>query len=169
MQKPAFVKQLQDAANRGQVVIIPAAAMPSHQPVEPAPPLRDRDKTSLAAALSMAFELSRTEGQVLTKLMTCDYSDFDGLLAAANHENQGVSARTLPTLLSKLRKKLAAYDIEITSLRKLGFGLRMETREKICRQLAEYDQLIAPPGEKPPSRAAPAKRRARTDQELPAE
>src|SRR5262249_41433854 len=105
MQEPTFAKQLQDAANRGQLVIIPASAVPPHHPVEPALPLRDRDETSLAAALSMAFELSRTEGQVLTKLMTCDYSSFADLLAAANRENQRVALRTLPKLLSILRKK----------------------------------------------------------------
>ena len=119
---PAFVKQLQEAAEAGQVVLIPtlaeAALLP---PPLPAIPLRGRDEASLAVALCLTFELTRSEAQMLAKLMASEYSTYSELHIAANRNNNETTAlRSVPVRLCYLRKKLAAYDIGITTLRKLG-------------------------------------------------
>jgi hypothetical protein len=164
---PAFVKQLQEAAEAGQVVLIPtlaeAALLP---PPLPAIPLRGRDEASLAVALCLTFELTRSEAQMLAKLMASEYSTYSELHIAANRNNNETTAlRSVPVRLCYLRKKLAAYDIGITTLRKLGYGLRREAREKICRQLVEYDArfIATTPRRKTKLKAAsPPKRRRQT-------
>jgi hypothetical protein len=158
--EPAFIEQLQKAADRGQVVVIPPPATP---------PLRDRDKASLAAALCLLFELSRSEGQMLAKLMLCDYCTQEELHIAANHDNQKVALSSVRVLICMMRKKLATYHGEITALHKLGYGLRKGSREKIYRLLAKHDAGFITATPPPEGQAAPPKRRARTDQELPAE
>jgi len=109
------------------------------------PPLRDRNEASLAAALSLAFELGYNEGRILAKLMASDFGTLKDLHAAANRNNEKLALDTLRVLISRLRKKLAAHEIEITVLFRLGYGLRKQAREKICQRLAEYDALIADP------------------------
>jgi len=153
--EPAFIKQIQKAVDQGQIVFA--------RPPAP-PPLRDRDEASLAAALCLSFKLGRSEGQMLAKLMTCDYATQKDLHVAASRNNQKVALSSVRVLVCVLRKKLAVHNIEITALWKLGYGLCKEAREKIYRQLAKYDAGFTTP---PEGRAAPPKRRARVDQELP--
>src|SRR5262245_12223397 len=132
--EPAFIQQLQDAANQGHVVVIPAPVKPQRSP-----PLllRARSEAALAAALCLLFELRRSEGQMLAKLMTCDYCTEKELCIAANRNGQKVAPSSVPVFVSLLRKKLEPYNIEITKLRKLGYGFRGGSRENICQQLAD--------------------------------
>jgi hypothetical protein len=147
-----FVKQ---PANQGQVVSVGPRTM-----------LRDRDEAALAVALSLALELSRSEGQMLSRMLARDCSTETELHIAANCRNEEVSLRTMRVLLSRLRKRLTDHDIEITRLRGLGYGLGKPAREKIYRRLAEYDALVPlpPKGRTRQQAAAPPKRRARADQ-----
>jgi hypothetical protein len=153
--EPAFIEQLQKAVDRGLISALAKAAPPP-------PALRDRDEAALGVALCLLFELGRGEGQMLAKLMTCDYATQEELHVAASRDNQKVALSSMRVLICLLRKKLAVYNIEIAALRKLGYGLRKGSREKIYRQLAKYDAGFYTSPEVPP------KRRARISQELPA-
>src|SRR5205809_5253531 len=81
MQK-GFVKQLQEAAEAGQVVLIPTPAKPAPR-TSATPPPRHRDEVSLAATLCLMFKLRRSEGQVLMKMATQDFVSKDEIFTAA--------------------------------------------------------------------------------------
>jgi hypothetical protein len=143
--EPTFVKQIQEAVDRGQVVLVPTLGMPPGQrPTPTTPPQRDRDETSLTAALCLMFGLRRTEGQILMQLATQDYLTKAEIFAAAAQSGQAVKISTISVLISVLRKKLGAYDIELVTLRGLGWGLHKTSRAKICRRLAKYDAGLIP-------------------------
>jgi hypothetical protein len=140
--EPGFNKLLQDAVDQGKIVLIPTPTPPRQRRTERTdtiPPLRDRDAASLAVVLCLLFNLRRSESQILMKLATQDYATIKELHAAANHDEQTVAASSMTVLISGLRKKLAPHGLEITTLRGFGYGLRKESREKICRRLAKYD------------------------------
>jgi hypothetical protein len=75
--QPAFVKQLQQALDAGQVVLVPPPAKAPEQP-----PLRNRSEPALTAAFCLLFKLSRNEGRVLTKLFSHDYGAKKDLQSA---------------------------------------------------------------------------------------
>jgi len=152
----AFIQQLQDAANQGHVVIIPAPVKPQYAE-HTTPLLRTRSGAALATALCLLFALSRSEAQMLAKLMAVDYCTEDELLVAANCGGQKIRPSSLRVIVSGLRKKLEPYSVEIIKLRKLGYGLSGGSRENVCQQLADYDALIA-------QQVAPKRRTARSSQ-----
>jgi hypothetical protein len=125
----------------------------------PARPLRDRNETSLAAALCLLLELSRSQAQMLTKLMACDYATPEELHIAAN---RAITPSSMSTLICELRKKLGRYGIEITTLYRLGYGLRRGAREKICQLLVEYDAGFITPPEGSPKRRGCAQQESLT-------
>jgi hypothetical protein len=104
---------------------------------EPAP-LRDR--TALAAVLCLLFDLTRSEGQMLAQLLLYDYSTADELRAAASSTNQPTTTGTLRVSLSSLRKKLKHYDIHITTIPTLGYGLETRARDRISRHMARHQR-----------------------------
>jgi len=67
--------------------------------------------------------------------------------------------------ISVLRKKLLPHNIEISTMRGFGYGLRKESRRKICQRLLEYDAELIPTTQSPKGQAAPPKRRARAEQQ----
>jgi hypothetical protein len=137
---PAFIQQLEQAVRRGGVVVIPAPDEPNAERVLP----RFKDEAELAVALSLSLKLGRSEGQILAILLANDCSSEGQLLAAANYgDSPKVSPQSIRVIMSQLRKKLAAFGVEITTLRRLGYGLRSESREEICRRLVRYDALLA--------------------------
>jgi hypothetical protein len=151
----AFIEELQTAVDQGRtVVLIPGPA----KITPPPPPPRKRDEMALIAVLCLLFELRRGEGLMLAKLMACDYCTQAELHNAANCDKT-IAPSTMNVLICKLRKKLAVHNIEITTLYKLGYGLRRAAREKICRRIAEYDAEFIAPAES--QLAAPSKRRRR--------
>src|SRR5262245_33628347 len=95
--EPAFI-----AVDRGQVVLIPAPkGPPSQHPTAPAiPALRDRDEASLAAVLCLLFELKHSEGRMLGRLLTHDYSTKEELGAAASHDDQPIATGTIGVFVS---------------------------------------------------------------------
>jgi DNA-binding winged helix-turn-helix (wHTH) protein len=108
------------------------------------PPLRERDEASLAAVLCLLFNLRRSEGQVLMLMSTQDFVSKEEIHAAASQNEQTIAEATVSVLISGLRKKLIVYGIEISTLRGFGYGLRKESRVKICRRLAKYDAGLIP-------------------------
>jgi hypothetical protein len=103
-------------------------------------PLRDRDETELAAVLSVLFKLRRSQGRVLARLTTVDYSTLEELRDAINHDSATVIARnTMFPLISELRNKLAPHNVKIATVSRLGYGLSQEARSKIRKVLARYD------------------------------
>jgi len=130
---------------------MPSTSVKQFQEAAALTPARNRNETSLAAALCLLLELGRSEGLMLAKLMTCDYATPEELHIAANRT---ITPSSMSTLICELRKKLAIYSIEITTLYKLGYGLRKGSREKIYRLLVEYDAGFITPPEGPPKRRA---------------
>src|SRR5258707_61815 len=102
--EPAFIQQLQDAANQGHVVVIPAPIKPQRTTTS-LPLLRARSEAALAVALCLMFKLGRSEGQMLAKLMACDYCTEKDLQVAANRGNEKVALSTVRVLISQMRTK----------------------------------------------------------------
>src|SRR5262245_35913039 len=99
----------------------------------------DKDEESLIAALCVTFKLTLNEARLLVQLLLHDHRTADDLYAAVQTLTPG-SARVL---LSTMRKKLARYDIWVTAVYGLGYGLRTEDRAKIYKRLNKYDAGIA--------------------------
>ena len=70
MPDPTFLEQIQEAVDRGQVVVIPAPAVVT--------PQRDIG-AALAAALSLAFGLGRGEARILGYLVTYGFASTNEL------------------------------------------------------------------------------------------
>ena len=151
-----FAKQLQDAVERGQVVLIPAPDRPpsQHPATQATPPQRDRDEKALAAVLCLLFGLRRSEGQVLMKMATQDYVAKKEIHAAAAQDERTIAESSVSVVISGMRKKLIVHNIEISTLRGFGYALRKESRDRICRRLAKYDAGLIPTTPRPrPGRA----------------
>lgn len=109
---------------------LPSEAMPL--------PLRDRDEISLGAIFSLLFDLKRSEERALAKLAMHDYSSKTDLHAAVRDIARG----SMDTFICVLRRKLARHNIEIVCVSKIGYGLRLSAREKICKLLAKHDAAV---------------------------
>ena len=135
-------------------------------PITPAKPPTQRPKyiptlrneASLTAALALMFKLRRSQAHVLMKMATQDFISKDEIFSTVTQNDRALADNTVSVHISVLRKKLLPYGIEISTLRGFGYGLRKESRRKICQRLAKYDAELIPTSEGPP------KRRARTDQ-----
>jgi hypothetical protein len=133
---PAFIKQLQTAVDRGQVVVIAPNANSA------VPPLH---QGALAARLALKFGLSHTEGRTLAHLLTHDCSTMKELCTvAATRGRQPPTTNTMWAYISSLRKKLKPYDIEIINVAKLGYGLTSKARDRIYQHLAKHDPGLVP-------------------------
>lgn len=134
--EPTLVQQIQEAVDRGQVVVIPP---PTSSPA--VPPLPNKDKASLAAALCLLFKLSRAQGHVLMKLVTQDYVTAQEIcaIAARNDQTLKSSDGSARAFIFALRRRLATHNVRVLTLHGVGHVLHKESRKKICRQLAKYD------------------------------
>jgi len=116
-------------------------------PPPPISPLRDRDEASLAAALCLLFELKHSEGRMLARLLTRECITKEELRAAASHDDQPIAVGSIGVFLSTLRAKLRPHNIQITTISRMGYGLRKESRGEIYRRLAESDAGFILPSE----------------------
>jgi DNA-binding response OmpR family regulator len=132
--QPAFVKQLQQALDAGQVVLVPPPAK-----VPDRPPLRNRSESSLTAAFCLLFKLARSEGRVLTKLFLRDYGAKEDLQSAGSTSDNSVQA-----LICVLRKKLKSHGIRIATLPGMGYAIDKDTRSRIHAILAQHDAGFVP-------------------------
>jgi DNA-binding winged helix-turn-helix (wHTH) protein len=139
--EPTFAKQLQDAVERGQVVIVPAPHRSPGRPRTSAAPLpRNRSKASLTAAFCLTFKLTRAESHTLLQLLVRDYNSKEDLCVAESaFLGRTVSDNTVQTIICALRKKLKPHKIGITTLPGLGYGLDKDARYRIRALLARYD------------------------------
>jgi DNA-binding winged helix-turn-helix (wHTH) protein len=153
--EPTFAKQIQTAVDRGQVVMVPTLTRPPNQSPAPTIPQRDRDEASLTAVLCLLFNLRRSEGQVLMLMATQDYVSKEEIFAAATQNEQTIAKSTVSVLIHALRKKLLLHGIEISTLRGFGYGLRKESRKKICTRLAKYDAGLIPTAPAKPKNSEP--------------
>ena len=114
--------------DRGHLVVLHASPPP------------DDSKTSLLITLNQLFKLSPTEGRALVELMT-QVRQPDG--PARRHVprwHPGVGGTAIiDVIINRLRGKLASHDIEISTVRGLGFKLAEGAHDKIDRLLAEYN------------------------------
>ena len=136
----SFARMLQEAVDQGQVVLVSA---PGRSPNPTIPPLRERNEVSLAA-LCLIFKVKRSEAQMLVKLLSQDCSTTEELRAAASHAGKTITSGTTHIFLSGLRKRLAPFDIQISTIPTLGYGLDGKARDKIHELLTEHDRAIRP-------------------------
>lgn len=135
---PTFVAQLQQAIDRGQVVLITPPVQRSDPRPVPAMPMH-RDEAALAAIFALLFRLTTRERRVLVHLATHEVSSKEQLLAAAAC-NTKTSA--LGVTIHKLRKRLKTHGIELTTLHGLGYGFNEPARARICDLVARYDRGV---------------------------
>jgi hypothetical protein len=140
---PRFLKQIQEAVDRGQTVVISAPAI--------APPQRDVDATRIAA-LSLAFGLGRGEARILAYLLTYGFASASELCA-----QRGVTAGSLRVFITLLRRKLKPCGAVIRTLPRQGYDLDRKSRAKILRTLAKHgadtsalEQSLTPAAGAPP-------------------
>jgi biotin operon repressor len=133
---PAFVAQIQAALDLGQAVIIPA-------PATPTPPPHDA-RASHVAALCRLFGLNHREGRILAQLLAYEHSSVEELRAAAS-DYEPIPLGSFRVYLSTLRKKLKTCGIQISSVRKLGYALERNARERIRKLLAKNGSELASP------------------------
>ena len=108
-------------------------------------PSTTRDEARLAGALCLIFKLKASEGRMLAQLLTRDYSTKEELIAAASlDETRMIATGTLNAFLSSMRKRLARFGIEISTIPTMGYGLDGAARDKIHELLAEHDRAIRP-------------------------
>ena len=96
------------------------------------------DENSLVAALCLTFTLPGSGARMLVQMLTQTYSTKEELMAAASHEGRGIAVGSMNALLSVLRRQLAPFDIQISTIPKLGYALDKAARDKIHRSLADY-------------------------------
>jgi hypothetical protein len=135
--EPTFAKLLQEAVDAGHVVFIHAGGPPSASTaVLPG----ERDETPLAAAFGLVFKLSRGESRMLASLMLHEHRSKEDLRAVATYQTSTTGA--VGVTIHTLRKKLKPYNVEIFTVRKLGYGLDKRARDRIQKILAEHDKAI---------------------------
>jgi hypothetical protein len=105
---------------------------------ESAPP---PDGTEFLAAICLLFGLRYNEAQILLSLTTHGFR---------TKEQLGIgSTSTMSVTLHTLRKKLKPRGIEITNIKKIGYMIDTQTRDKIHRLLTEHDAGILSTRPKP--------------------
>jgi DNA-binding winged helix-turn-helix (wHTH) protein len=134
------------------------------RPPKHVPPLRN--ETALTVALCLMFKLRRSEAHVLMKMATGDFVSKDEIFSTVTRSDRARSDNAVSVHINMMRKKLLPYSIEIITMRGFGYGLRKESRRKICQRLAEYDAELIPTAPSPKGRAAlpPKRRSAHIDQ-----
>jgi Transcriptional regulatory protein, C terminal len=135
--EPTFTKLLQEAVDAGHVVFVHT---PKPPPTPPIVPLYERDETSLAVALGLVFKLSHSESRILANLMRHEHRSKEELRAIATYN--ATTTSIVSVLVYSLRKKLKPYNVEIFTVRKLGYGLDKRARDRIQKIFAAHDKAI---------------------------
>jgi hypothetical protein len=138
MQKPIstsaaheLVGLLKDAAARGQLVV-----------VRTAPPPADA-RTPALLACSQLFGMSPGEGRALLELVKQGQASRETMHTAMSHDGKATSTRkTVDVVVSRMRRKLAPYGLEIVTVHGLGFKFGDGARDRIRRLIAEYDPKL---------------------------
>jgi hypothetical protein len=126
-----IIKQIQAAAQRGQVVVI---TLPTTA--------RDNDAT-IVAALCRAFGLRRGEARMLAWLLAHGSATREELRAAAAHSlDVPATFNSMKVGMWSLRKKLRPHDIEINVTCTVGYSIDKTARNKIADQLRRHDPEI---------------------------
>jgi hypothetical protein len=152
---PKLAKQIQQAVDRGQVVLIPAPAPPSEATAAPIPLPHNRSEGALTATFCMLFGLTRCESRMLVRLATQDYGDKNELRAAASAAlGRPVTENSIQTMLAGLRKKLKSHGVRIATISGLGYGLDTATRSQLRALLVQHDAALRLEPEADPKPAA---------------
>jgi hypothetical protein len=140
--EPTFAALLQEAMNQGQVVLT----------LNPAPVPPPRDEKALLIALCMTFRLSDTEARLALRLLASAHCTPQELCQATA---RALAHGSMKVVLHRLRKKLAARDIEIVNSYGTGYALTPASRSKIIRQVNRYDQGLVQLAQPSDAAAAP--------------
>jgi hypothetical protein len=89
------------------------------------------ETSPLPATLQSTLGLNRTEIELLLRLVAWGSLAREQIPAIATCGHRSVKLSSVNAIVRGLRKKLAAHDIELVTLREFGWGLRPEGREKI--------------------------------------
>jgi hypothetical protein len=125
---PALAGLLQEAIDRGQVVVVRSAASPPRNTESP-----------LVMTCSFRFGLTHAESRALVTLMQHEHVSRQALHAAISSDSSPVSQiKLVDVVVCHLRKKLAAHGIAVTTLRGQGYTLDRAARDRI-KQIAGYN------------------------------
>jgi hypothetical protein len=130
--EPALAKLLQDAIDRGQVVVIPGLL----------PLLREKDE-ALVATSCLRFGLTHAEGRAFVQLMEHEHVSREALHVATSPDGKS-AIKIVDVIVCKLRRKLEPHGIGIVTVYGQGFRLDKNARDKTRRLLAEYDAGLIP-------------------------
>ena len=125
-----------------------------------APPLRSNDESSLVAICCLLLKLAPIESRAFVKLVKHDHVTREELHAAISHDTE---IKIVDVVIYRLRRKLARHRIEIHTIRKLGYRLHKNARDKIRRILAGYGEEIISAVTPRPSLCDPALRQQPTE------
>jgi DNA-binding response OmpR family regulator len=125
---PALAGLLQEAIDRGQVVVI-RSLTPLH--VSP-----------LVATCSLRFGLTHAESRALVQLLEHEHVSKQALHAAISPDGD-MKLKTLDVVVCHLRKKLKPHGIAITTIWGQGYALDREARDKI-KQITGHDAGLIP-------------------------
>jgi DNA-binding response OmpR family regulator len=108
-----------------------------------APPLRSNTESSLVATFCLLLGLTRAESRAFVKLVKHDHVTKRELHRALSHNNNPVTGiKIVDVTVSHLRKKVALHNIEVITVRGVGFRLAEDARDRIRRLLAEYGEDV---------------------------
>jgi DNA-binding response OmpR family regulator len=126
--RPALAGLLQEALDRGQLVVIRSVASPPRNTESP-----------LVMTCSLRFGLTHAESRALVTLMQHEHVSKQALHAAISSDGSPVSQiKLVDVVVCHLRKKLKPHDITIGTLRGQGYTLDREARAKI-KQITGYN------------------------------
>jgi DNA-binding response OmpR family regulator len=139
MQKPIsapdeVAKLLQEAMDRGHLVVVRASPPPHVDP-----------RTPLLLALNQIFQLSPAESRALVELMEHKQVSREAMHAAMAHDGNPTSQiKTIDVVVSRMRRKLVPHSIAIVTVHGLGFRLAEGAHDRIRKLLAKYDPGLVP-------------------------
>jgi hypothetical protein len=141
--EPTFAALLQETMSQGRVVLT----------LNPAPVPPPRDEKALLIALCMTFRLSDSEARLALRLLASARCTPQELCEAT--VRGALAHGSMKVILHRLRKKLAARDIEIVNSYGTGYALTPASRSKIIRQINRYDQGLVQLAQPADTAAAP--------------
>ena len=126
-----------------------------------APPLRSKNESSLVAICCLLLKLAPIESRAFVKLIKHDFVSREELHAAISHDTD---IKIVDVVIYRLRRKLLRHRIEIHTIRKLGYRLHQNARDRIRKILAEYgEEIISAVTPTPPSLRESALRQQPTE------
>jgi hypothetical protein len=133
-----IAKLLEEAAGRGHLVV-----------VHTSPPPPDDTKAARFAALNQIFGLTLAECRLAAALLEHNFVGRETLRTAIAAGGRPVpSVADLRVYVSRLRKKLAPFDVAISTV--WGQGYKITGRDRINQMIAAYETAGIPPAAAPP-------------------